>query len=501
MSSLYSFSLNWKEIDKILFEIRLENCYIRKITQPDFSFLVFDLYGNQGRKKLLISMKHGKCRIHLLSSPIEKNKIQLQRFAQFLRSRIEGGKILSATQPHGERIIRMELKRGDELTILWIRLWNNSPNVIATDSRGTILDCFTRRPLKEEQSGKRFFPHWEENEPKEHFSLRTFDDQNYPGIPVDLIQQECPYWKKIEWLANQVEQKEAFDVKKRQANALCQKMIDHLNLKIATLQEKLQKAENADHYKLQGELLLYQQASIPKGAKSFQAIDYQTDNLIEIVLDSKISIQQNSERYFKKYKKAKASLEYLHEELNQSQKKIKRFQNELIWIAQTEDEKLLLQWLNENHAYGILSKEDGSSSKEQLKKNLKMKTPPPGLSFLYKGFLLLVGRNGKENDELLRKWVRGNDLWIHTRDYAGGYVFIKTLPGKTVPLEILLAGGNLAIHYSKAKNAGEADLYTTQVKYLRRAKEGPIGLVLPTQEKNLHVKVDSQLLNQLLEEK
>ena len=54
----------------------------------------------------------------------------------------------------------------------------------------------------------------------------------------------------------------------------------------------------------------------------------------------------------------------------------------------------------------------------------------------------------------------------------------------------MLDAGNLAIFYSKGRSNGEADLFYTQVKFLRRAKNGPKGLVLPTQEKNLHVKVD-----------
>jgi predicted ribosome quality control (RQC) complex YloA/Tae2 family protein len=76
-------------------------------------------------------------------------------------------------------------------------------------------------------------------------------------------------------------------------------------------------------------------------------------------------------------------------------------------------------------------------------------------------------------------------------------VFIKQRAGKTVPLEILLDAGNLAVFYSKGRNSGEGDLFYTQVKYLRRAKDGPKGLVLPTQEKNLHVRVESSRLKEL----
>ncbi|MEI6876539.1 MAG: NFACT RNA binding domain-containing protein, partial [Spirochaetota bacterium] len=109
----------------------------------------------------------------------------------------------------------------------------------------------------------------------------------------------------------------------------------------------------------------------------------------------------------------------------------------------------------------------------------------------------LIGRSAKENDELLRHHVRGSDLWLHARDFAGAYVFIKSRPGKTFPLEILLDAGGLALYYSKGREAGEGDLYYTWVKYLRRAKNGPKGLVIPTQEKNLFVRIDDARIRQL----
>ena len=97
----------------------------------------------------------------------------------------------------------------------------------------------------------------------------------------------------------------------------------------------------------------------------------------------------------------------------------------------------------------------------------------------------------------MRHPVKGSDLWLHTRDYPGGYVFIKNRPGKTVPLDILLDAGNLAVYYSKARSSGKADLYYTHVKHLRRVKDGPKGLVSVTQEKNLFVTLDKDRLKKL----
>ncbi|MBQ7282446.1 MAG: hypothetical protein IJR16_06680, partial [Spirochaetales bacterium] len=65
-------------------------------------------------------------------------------------------------------------------------------------------------------------------------------------------------------------------------------------------------------------------------------------------------------------------------------------------------------------------------------------------------------------------------------------------------LEVLLDAANIAVLYSKGRNNSSVDLYYTQVKYLRRAKDGKTGLVLPTQEKNLTIKPDPARIARLL---
>jgi predicted ribosome quality control (RQC) complex YloA/Tae2 family protein len=89
---------------------------------------------------------------------------------------------------------------------------------------------------------------------------------------------------------------------------------------------------------------------------------------------------------------------------------------------------------------------------------------------------------------------------MHTRDFAGGYVIIKAQKNKTVPLNILLDGGYLAVFFSKARKNNRADLYYTPVKYLRRIKGAKTGLIIPTQEKNLTVELDEKRVKKLLGE-
>ncbi|MFW6293400.1 MAG: AmmeMemoRadiSam system protein A, partial [Spirochaetota bacterium] len=210
-----------------------------------------------------------------------------------------------------------------------------------------------------------------------------------------------------------------------------------------------------------------------------EAEDYTQDNqTVSIELDPALSAQANAARYYDRAQKARRRRDAIEDEILNLETRLERIETD---AASLEDRATvdLEQLVAES-----------SSSRRQTDVEVRI----PGLQFESQGFSILVGRNARENDALLRRHVRGNDVWLHARDYPGGYVFVKSKRGKSLPLDVLLDAGNLAIHYSKAKTNGRADLYYTQVKFLRRAKDGPKGLVLPTQEKNLHVVTDEARL-------
>ncbi len=465
-------SLNYAEADKLIEELALPNSHIQKIVQPDFKTLVLDLYRPSGRLSFLISIDQGAARFHAVAKR-PKNEIKLQRFAQFLRSKIDGGKILEFTQPGQQRIVKMVIQNSGQIYILWIRLFNS--NIILTDEKGTILDLFMRRPTQNEVSGGHFNPNFSNMAPPKTFSIRSFLNTNEPLSP------------QLEKYYNEQKESHLLKQSREQAKRKIAKIIQFTQDKISSLEERASIAENCEQFKQMGELITAQLYAIQKGQSSFTTENWFNDCLpITIELDAKLSPSENAEKYFKKFKKSKASSARIEEELHYFKFQLEEKSKEALWIAETQNLELLLKWLNENNS-SVLAQSDKGTAKSI-----------PGIQFQSHGFTLLVGRTAKENDELLRRHVRGNDMWMHTRDYAGGYVFIKSQPGKTIPLEVLLDAGHFAIHYSKAKSGNAADLYYTHVKHLRRAKEGPIGLVLPTHEKNIHIRVDENRLAKLL---
>ncbi|MCF0241642.1 MAG: fibronectin-binding domain-containing protein [Treponema sp.] len=466
-------SLNCNEINLILEELNLKGSFIQDIIQPGYDSLALYTYKEGGAKTVFICTAHDACRICEVRRKITKNEKPL-RFMEFLRSRIKGCRINSASQIGLERIIKMELSNAEEEFILYIRLWNNAANVILCNKNKLILDSMFRRPAKGEVTGKVFLEpeldeskfqmieKWQvrdwQNEEKTSTSFNEFID-NYYSEHGAALSREALLEKAEKWYTTNLTKREAA---------------------LLNLEAKLKSFKNADQLKHFGDLILAYGHLLDGNSRHLECEDYETGKTVSIVIDPKLSAHENAENYYTQYKKALSGSEQLEHDIEISRRQIDKLKKQYEEILNEKNPVKIEQML----------RHDSKPVQQQKKSH-------PGLDYTVNGWYILVGRDANENDELLRHHVRGEDLWLHVRDFPGGYVFIKHRKDKTVPLDILLDAANLAVYYSKARNTGKTDLYYTKVKYLRRAKNGPKGLVLPTQEKNLCITPDKERLSKL----
>ncbi|MBP3771796.1 MAG: NFACT family protein [Treponema sp.] len=505
-------SLNCNEIDKIISELNLEGSFIQEVVQPNFNSIALYTYKPGSPKTIFISLEAGACRICETRRKITKNEKPL-RFNEMLKSKIKGARILSCAQIGKDRIIRIELEKAgaiyvmpqaqehaakkaksmqtddeDEFFFLYIRLWSNAGNIFLCDKNNLILDSFYRRPAKGEKTGEilalpeeKALSEGELSALNEKFPLRDFEElaadyaEKHPDYPnltfnqkVDLFYSENAAQTSLESLLEQAE-KWYESHRSRQSAALDR------------LKEKRETFLNAAQYKHQGDLILAYGYALDGSSNFLECEDFDTGKKISIKIDPKKSAQENAANYYETYKKQTSGLENLEYDIESAEKALADLEAQYAKIIAEKNPIKLEQILRKTQ-----------KPKQQEKKS------HPGLDFLLDGWQIIVGRDASENDELLRHTVKGADMWLHVRDYHGGYVFIKNRPGKTVPLEILLAAGNLAVYFSKARKNGKADLYYTQVKHLRRAKNAPKGTVLPTNEKNLFIKLDEAKIREIL---
>ncbi|MBN1696851.1 MAG: NFACT family protein [Spirochaetales bacterium] len=465
--------LNWKEIDLILSELSLEGSIIQQVHQPVHSVILFDLYRPRDSLTLYVSLSPSSCRIHSAERKFTNPK-KIQRFAGLLRSYVKGGRIMRAYQIGCERIVKLEVRKEERDTLIWIRLWGGAANMIVTEENGTILDACYRRPKRGEISGGFYNPEKNRDikpgvEKGEKYRIREL-----PG--------EGPFNKKIgDYFFSQ----EDGDRKKKLYDSITHALNENESY-LCALYEKTVKQiaeyDNFERFREMGDIVASNLHNIGKGDKWLETYDFFSNNkMIAIELNPTLSPQDNAKRYYDKYKKAKSALR----SLEQREKRLKR---ELDAVRKKR---------------ALLQHDDSLETLSSLKRTFRkkpQKTPSPGrpgLAFFSGDFQIIVGKTGRENDLLLRKYVRGNDYWFHIRDYPGAYVFVRSKTGRSIPLQTMLDAGNLAVFYSKGKESGKGDVYYTRVKYLHRVKKGKVGMVIPTQEKNLYVVLDMRRIEKL----
>lgn len=505
-------SLNCNEIDLILSELDLDGGFVQEVVQPNFNSIAIYTYKPGLPKTVFISLAAGECRICETRRKITKNEKPL-RFNEMLKSKIKGARILSCTQIEKERIIKIELEKTgaiyvmpqaqqhaakkakslqnddeDEFFTLYIRLWSNAGNIFLCDKDDVILDSFYRRPAKGEKTGEKLeLPEQKslsEDELRalnEKFQVREFAELAADYAAKNPEYPDLTFNQKVDLYYSENAAATSLESLLEQAEKWYESHRSKLAASLERLKEKRETFKNAGQYKHQGDLILAYGYQIDGKSNFLECEDFETGKKISIKIDPKKSAQENAASYYDTYKKQTSGMENLDFDIESAEKELAALEKQYNEIVAEKNPIKLEQVLRKTQ-----------KPKQQEKKS------HPGLEFLIDGWQIIVGRDATENDELLRHTVKGADMWLHVRDYHGGYVFIKNRPGKTVPLEILLAAGNLAVYFSKARKNGSADLYYTQVKHLRRAKNAPKGTVLPTNEKNLFIKLDDAKIRKIL---
>ena len=466
-------SVNWREIDLILEELDVAGSYLRDMHQPSHDALVFDVYRPGERSKLYFCFANQDYRMHRLTRKLT-NPSRPPRFVSFLRANIRGGRVSEATQIGRERIIKMVVERDESVFLLWIRLWGAASNMIVTDADGTVLDAFFRRPKRGEVSGGVFRPVFDCVSAGGAEKGRDFTIRELPGSGSFNERLEAYYFDR----ADERQRERLVQALQRES----QQRESRVLAKLETLRKKRQECESFERYREIGDLVMSNVHCIRKGEGWLTTEDFFNGNRrIDIELKPNLSPIENAEVYYQLHRKAKMGLENLESEIAQRESELAVAIDVRERILACEDLETLRRLRAETKTRRTGVREAGT----------------PGVSYVSNGWRILIGRNARENDELLRKHVRGNDYWFHARDYPGAYVFVAAARGKSVPLEVMVDAGTCALHYSRGKESGRGDVYYTQVKHLRRVKEGRRGQVIPTQEKNLFIQMDPNRMQRL----
>lgn len=260
--------------------------------------------------------------------------------------------------------------------------------------------------------------------------------------------------------------------------------------KIDKLHESIEEAQDADHYRVQGELLFASIHAVEKGMKEIEVVNYYDENQesIRIPLDPLLSPSENAQRYLKRYNKFKNSLAVIEEQLTLTANEIKYME---LLLQQLEHASLrdIDEIREELTEQGYLR--DRSKKKGKKKKNDK---PTVQCYTSSEGIAIYVGKNNIQNEYVTNRLAGPNDTWLHTKDIPGSHVVIRSSEFGNPTLE---EAAMLAAHYSQAKSSSMVPVDYTLIRHVRKPSGAKPGFVIYDHQKTLFITPDEDKLKQL----
>jgi len=469
------------------------------IAQPDATSVVLTTYGGAavGRQHIRLSCRPGCARASRLESP-PRSMPRPPGFLQYLRAHLCGARVGGARLLADDRQLALRLRADEGDFDLLLAIFGARSNLYLLDAAGSIAASL--RPLGETRPELEIGDRW--RSPESRPGGRNED--RFAGIPDDELLDA------IEALYAQREEASEADELRRSVERAFQKEAKSLDRKLAKLEAELEEARAASRLEREGELLKSVLPRVKRGDTEVVATDFESGEAVAIALDPKLTPAENLQRLFKRYHKAVRSLTKAgsrHAELRASRDALEALIDRFRSIEASPDAGP--EALEEFAAQGAIRKlidkfapraaERRSAPKER--KLGKHAVPDRLMPRRYRtaGDLeIWVGRSAAGNDHLSVRLARGSDLFFHLDGAPGSHVVLRTEGRGDPPSEAVLDACELAVHFSKFKNASRADVHAVPIANVRKPKGAKPGLVTVHGGKTIHLRRTEARLKRIL---
>ena len=254
---------------------------------------------------------------------------------------------------------------------------------------------------------------------------------------------------------------------------------ERLLSKIVNLEGDLTEANRLDELKLFGELLTANLHGMHKGMDSITVSNYYSGEEVTIPLDVTKGPNENAQRYYKRYNKAKTTID-------EAQSFILQARDDYDYL---EAVKILLQQAELSEDVDAIKEElaeQGFIKQSTLRKQKKVKKAPPHRYISTEGVVILVGRNNLQNDQLTLKDSHREHIWLHTKAVPGSHIIIQaTFP--EIDDATVVEAAEIAAYHSKARYSSQVPVDFTEVKYVKKPKGAKPGKVIYDDYKTIYV--------------
>jgi predicted ribosome quality control (RQC) complex YloA/Tae2 family protein len=480
---------------------RLEGTRLHRSVQLDEYRLVLAFRSASDGLAILISCRPDFARISSITDIPEPSPVPLS-FGQYLRAHFHRALFESASVSERDRQAVLRLRGQEEPGELLLSILGARSNVYLLDGEHRIVHSM--RPLDETRRELAVGMEW--SDPEGVPRLDTTDRWADTG--------DENYLEAVEDTYHTLERVREIEALSRTMDGVITKEQTFLERKAIHLQEDLAEARRAEEYRRNGELLKSVLHRIHTGDDSVTATDFETGQPVTIPLDSSLSPSENLEKYFGKYQKelrGVAAIEQQIESVQRALERVRSLRKKLQEIGGTgrRDLEAVRELASHPQIRRLIGRHRPEARKQQPPAAKRSPAVPPAkrdipgrlLPKRYRteqGLEIWVGRSDEGNDYLTTRLARGNDLFFHLEGYPGSHVVLRTEGKPDPPAESLLDACELAVHFSKMKNAGRADVHVASIKDVKKPKGAKPGLVYVLKGKTIHLRRNPKRLENIL---
>jgi len=540
----------------------LQGFRVDKIYQPSREELLFTFRTFEGTKKLLFSARAECARVQITNQFVENPK-QPPMLTMLLRKHLSGAKLMDIQQDGFERILTFVFdatnELGDPVTFrLIIEIMGRHSNIILVNEQGIIVEC-VKKIDEFTSSVREVLPGIKYVLPPQQNKLNILNDEKYKienainslnmkkskavsevlqGISP-IVAREIEYGMSIGELRSHIKNPEPtvviLDGPKdftyfvpKQYGSLCEyksfesfsQLIDYFYYEqvrferikqrsndlfrlLTTLQERavrkavnrkheLENCKNKEQLKIYGDLINANLYRLEKGALFYDLENFYDNNEpVRIPADPTLTPTQNAQKYYKEYRKKQIAQTKLNDFIHQAEEEAKYLESviDMLTRAQTDSEISAIR--AELYDAGFIHR--------RIDKKNRPKKLEPKKYLSSEGFVIRVGRNNVQNDELTLKLSKNYDLWFHVKDAAGSHTVVEAVKDKPFTDKLIREAAMLAAANSKAASSSNVAVDYTIIKNVHKPNGAKFGMVIYDDYKTEYVTPNEAELSEVKE--
>ena len=314
--------------------------------------------------------------------------------------------------------------------------------------------------------------------------LRQYDSLTRKAAPSVSAMLEAFYYEK--------DKKARFQTRSADLKHRLTTLYKKETKKLSNLHNDLLHAENAEIYKIYGDLITANVYALEKGMTEATLPNYHDPDYAPLRVPLKVNEtpMQNAQRYYQKYNKSKRALDRLAEQIALTEDNVFYLSGVLDSLNRCTELPELEEIRHEAAVSGLFDKRG---------RGVKTRRPEASKPMRFRsseGFEILVGKNNYQNDAIATRLGDDEDCWLHVKNAPGSHVLIKA-EGRFITEATLLEAGALAAWFSSVRGSEHVEVDYVEYKFVKKPKKAKPGMVIFTGQNTMNVRPDKRLAETL----